>query len=110
MSRVTVPFPKLAEIALSAMSQATVKADDDTLAMIVGCRRFLRAIMDGTLIVMQAAPPEAPPAQPGEEPQDTDALPPGLRGAAPAPPASNVRGSEGVVPETVTGAPRRRRR
>jgi hypothetical protein len=105
MARITVPPSKLAEIALSAMAQANVKADDETLAMVTGARRFLRAIMDETLIVVEN------PGFQGETPDasEPDSLPPALR-AAPDAQAAPIRGGEGVVPESVTGAPRRRRR
>lgn len=59
----TVPFAKLAEIALAVMGQAQVKADDETLAMVQGARTFLRGVAQGQLIVgpLPEVPPKAPP-------------------------------------------------
>lgn len=58
MKPVNVPFAKLAEIALSVMGQAQIKADDDTIALVQGARSFLHAVVQGSLVV-QAVPTEA---------------------------------------------------
>lgn len=64
---------KLAEIALATMAEATVKANDETLALVGAARQFLRNIIAGKLIVMNA-------------------------NQEPAEPPVTARGSEGVVP------------
>lgn len=60
MAGVQVPFTKLAEIALSAMTQAKIQADDETIEMVRATRGFLRAIAQGQLVVSSPAA-EAPP-------------------------------------------------
>lgn len=72
MSTVTVSFAQLAQAALSMLDTATVHADDQSLALAATSKRFLRSIVDGSLIVSQ------PPAV-------VDS-------------GGTARGSEGVVP------------
>lgn len=47
------PYPKLAEFALAAIAQVTVKADDDSLAAVQATRAMLRAIQQGQLVVVE---------------------------------------------------------
>lgn len=44
-----IPFPKLADAALSLISQAAIKADDESLETVRAVRAFLRGIQTGVL-------------------------------------------------------------
>lgn len=75
----TVTFPQMADIILGYVAQANVKADDMNLAIAQGAREFLRAIKDGRLLVTEVPLAEA------------NVIP-------------NVPGSDGIIPESVSGA------
>ena len=59
MNNQTIPFPKVAEIALSMVSTAQVPASDEALAMAQAVRQFLRAIATGQLIVVESGANQA---------------------------------------------------
>lgn len=66
MANINVSYAKLAEIALSVIDQASVKADDHTLAMVQGARTLLRGIASGSLTVVQPAVHKPGPARGSE--------------------------------------------
>lgn len=107
--QVQVSFGQLAQFALGVMSKAVVQADDEQIAYTQAARQFLHAVVAGELIISQA------PAKGAEAPQTpymTKRRRPASHsdGVVPAgqaqPGAAPVRGSEGVVSEGITGAPK----
>jgi hypothetical protein len=59
---ITLPYTKAAEVALALMAKAAVQADDESLALVMGVRRMLKAIATGELIVTE--PPTPRPIEP----------------------------------------------
>jgi len=55
---------QLAQVALTVMAEASIKADDASLSAVLETRNFLRAIVDGRLHV--AAPVKAQPCRGGD--------------------------------------------
>lgn len=116
MADMQVTYAQLAQVALSTMAGASVPADDRTLALVQGTRQFLRQIADGTLAIVEANPQQAvgQPATTAAPHKPHNRSRPGpakaANGVVPAQPptkGNGMRGADGIVPESITGAPGR---
>ena len=56
MAQVTVTFPQLAQGCIALIQSATIKADDQSQALLAGIKQMLAGIASGQLTVSAAAP------------------------------------------------------
>jgi hypothetical protein len=109
MPNITATYGQIAQAALAVMDTATVKADDNTLALVQGARKFLRDVISGALTVVPSQPAQqsqsAAPAASSKAAGATMPAPPTARRQIP--PASRAAatrvrqapiGADGVQP------------